>query len=181
MSDRSLGFERWQRWLLAVACLLAFLPGLTALPPIDRDEARFVQATKQMLETGDLVDIRFQDEHRYKKPVGIYWLQAAAVTLTGQGPEAGVYAYRLVSVAAGVVAVVTIASLGTYMFGPAAGLAAGLMLAGLFGLGFEARLAKTDAAVLALTLSFATPITAGGLGLLGYGYRGLITKSAEGE
>ena len=152
MPESSLGFERWQRWLLAVACLLAFLPGLMALPPVDRDEARFVQATKQMLETGDLVDIRFQDEHRYKKPVGIYWLQAAAVTLTGQGPEAGVYAYRLVSVAAGAVAVVTIASLGSYMFGPAAGLAAGLMLAGLFGLGFEARLAKTDATLLAITL-----------------------------
>jgi len=48
-------------------------------PPIDRDEARFAQATKQMVETGDYVDIRFQDEVRYKKPVGIYWMQAAAV------------------------------------------------------------------------------------------------------
>ena len=28
---------------------------------------------------GEYVDIRFQDEVRYKKPVGIYWLQAAAV------------------------------------------------------------------------------------------------------
>ena len=32
-----------------------------------------------MLETGDYVDIRFQDEVRYKKPVGIYWLQAGVV------------------------------------------------------------------------------------------------------
>ena len=32
-----------------------------------------------MLETGEYVDIHFQDEVRYKKPVGIYWLQAAAV------------------------------------------------------------------------------------------------------
>ena len=46
------------------------------IPPVDRDEARFAQATKQMMETGDYVDIRFQDEVRYKKPVGIYWLQA---------------------------------------------------------------------------------------------------------
>ena len=29
-----------------------------------------------MVETGDFVDIRFQDDVRYKKPVGIYWLQA---------------------------------------------------------------------------------------------------------
>ena len=64
-------------WLLTA--LLAFLPGFFQIPPIDRDEARFAQATKQMLETGDYVDIRFQDEVRYKKPVGIYWLQAGVV------------------------------------------------------------------------------------------------------
>ena len=58
-----------------------------------------------MLETGDLVDIRMHDEPRYKKPVGIYWLQAALVTLTGQGPEAGIWAYRLASVIGGLSAV----------------------------------------------------------------------------
>src|SRR3954453_17108229 len=68
----------------AVAVLIAgglvlFLPGFINIPPIYRDEPRFAQATKQMVETGDFVDIRFQDEVRYKKPVGIYWLQAAAV------------------------------------------------------------------------------------------------------
>src|SRR5450759_5418413 len=65
--------------LLVVFSLIAFLPGFFQIPPVDRDEARFAQATKQMLERGEYVDIRFQDEVRYKKPVGIYWLQAAAV------------------------------------------------------------------------------------------------------
>src|SRR5882724_10408786 len=64
---------------LLLCGLLLFLPGFFTIPPIDRDEARFAQATKQMVETGDYVDIRFQDEVRYKKPVGIYWMQAAAV------------------------------------------------------------------------------------------------------
>ena len=63
----------------SLVSLLAFLPGFFQIPPVDRDEARFAQATKQMIETGDYVDIRFQDEVRYKKPVGIYWLQAAVV------------------------------------------------------------------------------------------------------
>src|SRR5258708_19441550 len=62
--------------LLAVA-LLGFLPGFSSIPPIDRDEARFAQATKQMVESGDYVDIRFQDEVRYKNPVRVYWLQPA--------------------------------------------------------------------------------------------------------
>src|SRR3974390_3290581 len=65
--------------ILLAFTLLALLPGFFSIPPVDRDEARFAQATKQMLETGQYVDIRFQDEVRYKKPVGIYWLQAAAV------------------------------------------------------------------------------------------------------
>src|SRR5579884_3968168 len=65
--------------VLLVFTLLALLPGFFSIPPVDRDEARFAQATKQMLETGQYVDIRFQDEVRYKKPVGLYWLQAAAV------------------------------------------------------------------------------------------------------
>ena len=61
--------------LLTLCALVFFLPGFFNIPPIDRDEARFAQATKQMVESGDFVDIRFQDDVRYKKPVGIYWLQ----------------------------------------------------------------------------------------------------------
>src|SRR5436190_17954747 len=64
---------------LLLCAMLFFLPGVFTIPPIDRDEARFAQATKQMVESGDFVDIRFQDDVRYKKPVGIYWMQAAAV------------------------------------------------------------------------------------------------------
>jgi hypothetical protein len=51
---------------LLVCAALFFLPGFFNIPPVDRDEARFAQATKQMVESGDFVDIRFQDEVRYK-------------------------------------------------------------------------------------------------------------------
>src|SRR6185436_9988725 len=64
--------------LLALS-LVCFLPGFLSLQPMDRDEPRYAQASKQMLESGDFVDIRFQNEARHKKPVGIYWLQAASV------------------------------------------------------------------------------------------------------
>src|SRR5712664_1524420 len=66
-------------FLIALS-LVAFLPGFFNIPPVDRDEARFAQATKQMIESRDYIDIRFQDESRYKKPVGLYWLQAGVVT-----------------------------------------------------------------------------------------------------
>ncbi len=47
--------------LLAILCIVVFAPGFMGLPPMDRDEPRFAQATKQMLESRDFVDIRFQD------------------------------------------------------------------------------------------------------------------------
>ena len=71
----------WAYALLALIAAALFLPGFTVLPPFDRDEARFAQASSQMLDSGNFIDIRFQDEARYKKPVGIYWLQTAATTL----------------------------------------------------------------------------------------------------
>src|SRR5262245_30768154 len=64
---------------LVLCAMLLLLPGFFTIPPVDRDEARFAQATKQMVESGDYVDIRFQEDVRYKKPVGIYWLQAGVV------------------------------------------------------------------------------------------------------
>ena len=68
---------------LLLFSLLLYLPGFFQIPPVDRDEAYFAQATKQMIETGDYVDIRYQDDVRYRKPVGIYWLQAAVVNTAG--------------------------------------------------------------------------------------------------
>lgn len=140
----------WMRYLLLFAfSLLLGASGLAGLPPIDRDEARFVQATKQMAETGDYVDIRLQQETRYKKPVGIYWLQSAAVMLSGDGPAAPIWAYRLVSMLGIALAAVATAWTGTRLFGGNAGLAAGLVVAAIFATAFEGRVAKTDAMLLA--------------------------------
>src|SRR5947209_4296088 len=86
---------------LLLCAMLLFLPGFFTIPPIDRDEARFAQATKQMVESGDFIDIRFQDDVRYKKPVGIYWLQSAAVeaasALKLPKAELRIWVYRLPS------------------------------------------------------------------------------------
>ncbi len=149
-SSDSLGITHYL--LLIGLCALIFLPGISSLPPIDRDEARFVQATRQMSETGDYLDIRFQESSRYKKPVGIYWLQSAAVFVSGQGSEAPIWVYRTVSQIGATIAVLATAWIGAWLFGPAAGFAAGIGLAGILLLGVEARIAKTDATLLATTV-----------------------------
>ncbi|MCP4315614.1 MAG: glycosyltransferase family 39 protein [Hyphomicrobiales bacterium] len=137
--------------MLFLLGLAVLVPGITQLPPMDRDEARYIQATKQMVESGDYVDIRFQDVPRYKKPIGIYWLQSISIALSG-GEDASVAAYRIISVIAVAASVAVIYWVGQSMFGPVAGLLAALMLAGLFGAGFEGRLAKTDSVLLLVSI-----------------------------
>lgn len=144
----SLTHARAAAALLAL-CLLLFLPGQISLQPMDRDEPRFAQASKQMLESGDFVDIRFQGEARHKKPVGIYWAQAAAVA-AGEAlgvPDARrqIALYRIPSLI-GATASVLLAYWAALAFLPRrlALLAAALYGAGLM-LSAEAHLAKTDA------------------------------------
>ena len=83
--------------LAALVAFLAGLPGLLAVPPLDRDESRFAQATAQMLESRDFVVIHYQDQPRFKKPVGIHWLQAASVSLLSSPEARQIWAYRIPS------------------------------------------------------------------------------------
>ena len=144
-------FERpaWPALLLVLLCLFLYLPGLVSLPPTDRDEARFAQASKQMVESGDYVNIRFQDEPRYKKPIGIYWLQAAAVNATTGAKSTAIWPYRLPSLAGALLAVLLTFGLGRTLVGDRAAFWGALLLAGCLLLTVEAHLAKTDAMLLA--------------------------------
>lgn len=136
--------------LLVAVSLAMFLPGFFTIPPFDRDESRYAQASHQMLETRDFVDIRFQEEARHKKPVGIYWLQSASVTLLTGGAEHGpIWMYRIPSLLGAIAAVLLTAWAGARLFGATVGVGAGLMMAATVILGVEARMAKTDAVLLA--------------------------------
>lgn len=143
-------------FLLAL-CLVSFLPGFFQIPPVDREEARFAQATKQMMETGDYVDIRYQNEVRYKKPVGNYWLQAVAVA-AGEKlgvPEARttIWLYRIPSLIGAVGAVLLTYWAALAFVSRRAALLAAVMMAVSILLGVEARLAKTDAMMLAISVA----------------------------
>src|SRR6201986_4488809 len=137
---------------LVLCGLLIFLPGFFNIPPVDRDEARFAQATKQMVESGDLVDIRFQDDVRYKKPVGIYWLQSAAVeTASALGlPRAQlrIWLYRIPSLIGAIGAVLLTYWTALAFVTRRGAVLAALMMCSSVLLGVEARLAKTDAMLL---------------------------------
>jgi 4-amino-4-deoxy-L-arabinose transferase-like glycosyltransferase len=138
--------------VLALLSLLTFVPGIFQIPPVDRDEAYFAQATKQMIETGDYVDIRYQDDVRYRKPVGIYWMQAAVVnTASALGiPNAHttIWLYRIPSQIGAVGAVLATFWCALAFVSRRGAILAALMMMASTMLGAEARLAKTDAMLL---------------------------------
>ena len=143
--------------VLFVLSLAFFVPGQFTLQPMDRDEPRFAQASKQMLETRDFVDIRFQDEARHKKPVGIYWLQSATVLVAEAVgvPDARntIGVYRIPSLIGALATVwLTYWAAIAFLSRPGALLAAAMM-AGAVLLGVEARLAKTDAVLTATVVA----------------------------
>ena len=137
--------------LLVCLTLWMSLFGIADLPVIDRDEARYVQATVQMVETDDYLNIRFQDEARNKKPAGIYWMQAVPVNLFSEPGERVLWAHRLPSVLGTILAVLATYWAGVIMLGRRGAVIAGAILATSALMVFEAHIAKTDAILCGLS------------------------------
>ena len=149
----------WKPWVLL--CLLTFcasVPGIFMVPALDRDESRFAQASKQMLETGDFIQIRYQDEGRNKKPAGIHWLQAASTGFVAGEARNQIWSYRVPSLIGAVLATLAVFWCGIVLIGRRGA----FLGAALFGSGIlltsEAHIAKTDA-----VLVFLTALTMGAL------------------
>ena len=143
---------RFPRLVLALVCLVLWLPALLSLPPLDRDESRFAQASRQMLERHDFIDIRFGNEARYKKPVGIYWLQAATTEIAGFGRRDRIWTYRLASLLGGIAASWLIWSIARSMVPERAALAAAALFSATLLLSAESMIATTDAVLVACVL-----------------------------
>lgn len=147
----------WLTWaarrpfpLLALLGLLLWLPGIVSLPPLDRDESRFAQSSRQMVETSNWVDIRFGHVPRYKKPVGIYWLQAAATSIAGRDNQ--IWTYRLPSLFGAIAASWLTVWVALAVTGAEAAFLAGLLMLGSVLLTAEATIATTDAVLLACVI-----------------------------
>ena len=81
-----------------------------------------------MLESGDFTNIMFQDAPRCKKPVGIYWLQAASVAAASSSEARAIWAYRIPSLLGAMLAAAACAWGAEALFGARPGLVAGALL-----------------------------------------------------
>lgn len=139
--------------VLAVLCAIVYVPGLWTTPVIDRDEARFAQASRQMLESGDYVVPRVQERARLNKPPLVYWLQSGSVWVQtgGRVERDAIWMYRVPSVVSAMAAVLLTWRLGRSMFDARVGWLAGAMLAVCPLVVFDAHQARADQLLLATT------------------------------
>lgn len=155
---------------LVALCLAVYLPGLRSIPAVDRDEARFAQASRQMFEAAALAADaperaragfydggwavpKVQDRERLNKPPLIYWMQvASAWVFTGGEPgRDAIWMYRVPSVVGAIATVLITWRLGCRMFDPRTGWLAGAMLAVAPMVVWDAHQARSDSVMMAWT------------------------------
>ncbi|MBL8761023.1 MAG: glycosyltransferase family 39 protein [Phycisphaerae bacterium] len=146
--------------LLALICLSVYVPGLLQTPPIDRDESRFAQASRQMFEavtlpeqerspalhSGGAIIPMVQDKPRLNKPPLIYWLQAASAWFftLGDPTRDAIWMYRIPSVLCAIGTVLVTWRLGCRMFDPRAAWLGAALLAVCPLVAFDAHQARAD-------------------------------------
>lgn len=145
--------RRLSLWVLVIFAGVLVLIGHATINVIDRDEARFAQASKQMVETADIITVKFQDELRAKKPIGIYWLQAASAALLG---SEDISSYRLPSLIGYIISLVLCYSFVRNLWPDSRHLqqlVSSSLLASCFIILAEAHIAKTDSILLSLIIA----------------------------
>jgi len=103
--------------LLFVGSLLFHLAGTWSLPLVDRDEPRFAEASREMIQRSDYVVPYFNNHFRLDKPPLTYWAQAASYRLFGEND----FAARFPSAIAAALVALSIFAWGTRVGGKGVG------------------------------------------------------------
>src|SRR4029453_3777374 len=70
--------------LLFFGCAVFHILGTWSLPLIDRDEPRFAEASREMIERGNYIVPYFNNQLRLDKPPLTYWAQIASYRIFGE-------------------------------------------------------------------------------------------------
>jgi 4-amino-4-deoxy-L-arabinose transferase-like glycosyltransferase len=84
ITDRQSLIHCFQWGLFFVGCVLFHVIGTWSLPLIDRDEPRFAEASREMIERADYVVPYFNNQVRLDKPPLAYWAQVASYRIFGE-------------------------------------------------------------------------------------------------
>jgi 4-amino-4-deoxy-L-arabinose transferase-like glycosyltransferase len=103
--------------LLLAGCVLFHLVGTWSLPLIDRDEPRFAEASREMIERADYIVPYFNNQLRLDKPPLAYWAQIASYRIFGEND----FAARFPSVVAAALTALSIFAWGSRLGGEKVG------------------------------------------------------------
>ncbi len=109
--------------LLFLGCIIFHVLGTWTLPLIDRDEPRFAEASREMLQRGDYVVPYFNNAYRFDKPPLTYWFQVASYRVFGDND----FAARFPSTVAAALTAVLLLIWGKRLGGDQLGWAAALV------------------------------------------------------
>jgi 4-amino-4-deoxy-L-arabinose transferase-like glycosyltransferase len=109
--------------LLFFGCVLFHVIGTWNVPLIDRDEPRFAEASREMIERGDYVVPYFNNHFRFDKPPLAYWTQAASFKIFGEND----FAARFPSTVAAALIALSIFAWGSRIGGNRGGLWAAII------------------------------------------------------
>ena len=145
-------------WLILLAvCSLLLLPGVFVLPITDPDEAHIMQSTRQMMQGGQGVLMRFQDTVNITSFPGVHWAQAASVSVFSHFADTVAWPYRLPSFLGTLFTVLMVFRIGCSFFNRRVAFIAGLMTATMLLVVVQSHLATSDALLMGLqTTAFAT-------------------------
>jgi 4-amino-4-deoxy-L-arabinose transferase-like glycosyltransferase len=105
--------SKGQYAILFFGCILFHMVGTWSIPLIDRDEPRFAEASREMIERGDYVVPHFNNQLRLDKPPLAYWAQVASYRIFGEND----FAARFPSAVAAALVALAILAWGTRMGG----------------------------------------------------------------
>ena len=77
--------------ILFFACVLFHIAGTWSLPLMDRDEPRFAEASREMIERGNYVVPYFNNQFRFDKPPLTYWAQVVSYRIFGENDFENIY------------------------------------------------------------------------------------------
>ena len=135
-------------WLLAVITAFFFL-NLGGFLLFDHDEGAFSEATRGMFERNDFITTWLNDRIRFDKPILIYWLQAASISVFGTE----VWAFRLPSALAGMAWTLGIFAFCRRYLTDTTAIVAALIASSALGINMISHVATADALLNALLSS----------------------------
>ncbi|WP_018990035.1 ArnT family glycosyltransferase [Aromatoleum toluclasticum] len=144
MNSSAASLPQPRTWLALAILLLplaTFFLRLGGAPLFDVDEGAFSEATREMFERGDFLSTYLNGEHRFDKPILVYWLQALGYLLFGPTE----WGFRLPSAVAGALWSYATWQFARERFGPSTALAALAVAATALGPFAIARAATADA------------------------------------